>query len=50
MAAVVVSFEIRRRGFTAQIAIDALIVDIELARYVFSVFVRDVGHGFSLKK
>ena len=49
MAAVVVSFEIGRRGFTAQIAIDALIIDIEFARYVFGVFVRGVGHGFSQK-
>src|SRR6266513_3530345 len=49
MAAVVVPLEIGRRGFTAQIAIDALIIDIEFARYVFSVFVRYIGHGFSLK-
>jgi hypothetical protein len=49
MAAVVVSFEIGRRGFTAQIAIDALIIDIEFARYVFGVFVCGIGHGFSRK-
>jgi hypothetical protein len=46
MAAVVVPFEIGRRGFAAQIAIDALIIDIEFARYVFGVFVRNIGHGF----
>jgi hypothetical protein len=26
-----------------------LIIDVELARYVFGVFVRGIGHGFSLK-
>jgi hypothetical protein len=50
MAAVVVPFEIGRRSFAAQIAVDALIIDIEFARYVFGVFVRDVGHGFFPKK
>jgi hypothetical protein len=45
MAAVVVPFEIGGRGFTAQIAIDALIIDVELAWYVFGVFVRDISHG-----
>src|SRR4029077_6806073 len=44
MTAVVVPFEIGRRGFPAQIAIDALIIDVEFARYVFGVFVRSVGH------
>jgi hypothetical protein len=45
MAAVVVPLEIGRRGFAAQIAVDALIIDIEFARYVFGVFVRGIGHG-----
>ena len=39
-------FEIGRRGFAAQIAVDALIIDIEFARYVFGVFVCGIGHGF----
>jgi hypothetical protein len=43
---VIVPFEIGRRGFTAQIAIDALVIDVEFAWYVFGVFVCDVGHGF----
>src|SRR5437588_10537300 len=47
VAAVVVAFEIGRGGFAAQIAVDALIVDIEFSRYVLGVFVRSVGHGFS---
>jgi hypothetical protein len=49
VAAVVVPLEIGRRGFAAQIAIDALIIDIEFARYVFGVFVRGIGHGFACK-
>ena len=49
VAAVVVPLEIGRRGFAAQIAIDALIIDIEFAWYVFGVFVRDIGHGFPRK-
>jgi hypothetical protein len=49
MAAVVVPFEIGGRGFTAQIAVDALIIDVKFARYVFGVFVCGIGHGFSLK-
>jgi hypothetical protein len=49
MAAVIVSFEIGRRGFAAQIAVDALIIYVEFARYVFGVFVCGIGHGFFLK-
>jgi hypothetical protein len=49
MAAIVVPLEIGGRGFTAQIAIDALIVDVEFTRHVFGVFVCDVGHGFPRK-
>jgi hypothetical protein len=47
MAAVIVPFEIGGRGLPAQIAIDALIIDVEFARYVFGVFVRGISHGFS---
>jgi hypothetical protein len=49
MAAVIVSFEIGGRSFPAQIAVDALIIDVKFARYVLGVFVRGVGHGFSVK-
>ncbi|HEU5245882.1 MAG TPA: hypothetical protein VFU09_02215 [Candidatus Udaeobacter sp.] len=49
MAPVIVPFEIGGRGFAAQVAIDALIIDVEFAWYVFGVFVRDIGHGFFLK-
>jgi hypothetical protein len=40
MTAVIVPFEIGGRGFAAQIAVDALIIDVEFARYVLGVFVR----------
>jgi hypothetical protein len=46
MPAVIVPFEIGRSSLAAQIAVDALIIDIEFARYVFGVFVRGVGHVF----
>jgi hypothetical protein len=49
MAAVIVSFEIGGRGFAAQIAVDALIIDVKFAGDVFGVFVRGIGHGFSVK-
>jgi hypothetical protein len=49
VAAIVVALEIGRRSFAAQIAVDALIIDIEFAFYVFGVFVRGVGHSFSGK-
>jgi hypothetical protein len=44
MTTVVVPFKIGRGGLTAQIAVDALIIDIEFARYVLGIFVRCVGH------
>jgi len=46
VAAVVIPLEVCRGGFAAQITIDALIIDIEFARYVLGIFVRGVGHVF----
>jgi hypothetical protein len=46
VAAIIIPFEIRGRGFAAQIAVDTLIIDVEFARYVLGVFVRGVGHVF----
>src|SRR5438132_66135 len=40
MAAVIVALEIGGCGFTAQIAVDALIIDVEFSRYVFGLFIR----------
>ena len=47
MAAVVVAFEIGRGGFTAEVAIDALVVHVEFSGDVFWVFVSGVGPEFS---
>ena len=47
---VIVSFEIGWRSFAAQIAIDALIIDIKLPRDIFSVFVSGIGHIFSVNR
>jgi hypothetical protein len=46
MTPVVVAFETGGCRFAAQIAVDALIIDIEWPRYVLGVFVCDVGHSF----
>jgi hypothetical protein len=49
MTAVIVSLEIGGRCFAAQIAVDALVIDVEFTRYVFGVFVCGIGHDFSRK-
>jgi hypothetical protein len=46
VATVVIPLEVCRGGFAAQITVDALIIDIEFARYVLGIFVRCVGHVF----
>ena len=47
---VVVAFETGGGRFAAQIAVDALIIDVECSRCVFSVFVCDVRHSFLREK
>ena len=49
MAAVIVPLEVGGRCFAAQIAVDALVIDVEFTGYVFGVFVCSIGHGFSRK-
>jgi hypothetical protein len=44
MAAVVVSLEIRGCGFAAEIAVDALVIDVEFPLYVLGIFVCDISH------
>jgi hypothetical protein len=44
VAAVIVAFKIGGSGLAAQIAVDALIIDVKFAGYVLGVFVRCVGH------
>jgi len=46
VAAIIIPFEIRGGRLAAQVAVDALIIDVEFARYVLGVFVRGVGHVF----
>src|SRR5438067_2134032 len=45
VAPVIIPCKILRRGFTTQVAIDALIVDVVLARHVFRVSVRNISHN-----
>jgi hypothetical protein len=49
MPAVVVALEVCGRSFAAEIAIDALIIDVEFPVDVLRVFVCCVGHIFPLK-
>src|SRR5207302_4395737 len=44
VTAVVIALEIRGRSFPAQIAVDALLIDIEFAGGVLRIFVGGVGH------
>ena len=48
ITAVIVPFEIVRRGFAAQIAIDALIVDEEFSARIFGIFICYISHKKNL--
>jgi hypothetical protein len=49
-AAFLVAFEVVRRRFPAEIAVNALIVHVEFARGIYRIFVRFISHSqFSLK-
>jgi hypothetical protein len=48
VAAIIIPFEIRGGGLAAQVAVDALIIDVEFAWYVLGVFVRGISHDLSL--
>ena len=50
VSAVVVPLEIGGGGFAAQIAVDALFIDVEFAGCVLGIFVGDVGHDFTLRE
>jgi len=49
MAPVVIALKIGGRSFTAQITIDALIIDVEFSLYIFWIFIRRVGHILATK-
>jgi hypothetical protein len=44
VAAVVAAREISGCGFPAQVAVNALVIDVKLSGHVFRVFTRNVGH------
>jgi hypothetical protein len=44
MPTIIVATEVRGRGFTAKIAIDALVIDIEFSIYIFRIFICGIGH------
>ena len=46
MSTVVVTSKFGRRRFTAQIAVDTLVVDVKLAYYVLCIFICNVCHRF----
>src|ERR1700756_2397456 len=47
VAAVVAAREINGSGFPAQVAVNALVIDVKLSGHVFRAFIRNVGHRFS---
>ena len=50
MSTIIVTTEVRGRGFTAKIAVDALVIDVELSLYILGVFICGVGHFFKAGK
>jgi hypothetical protein len=48
VAAIVAAREISGGGFPAQVAVNALVIDVKLSGDVFRVFIRNVGHRFYL--
>ena len=50
MPTIIVTTEVRRCGFAAKIAVDALVIDIELSIYIFGIFICGVGHYLKLVK
>jgi hypothetical protein len=47
---IIVATEVRGRGLTAKIAVDALVIDVELSLYILRVFICGVGHFFKAGK
>ena len=50
MSTIVVTTEVRGRGFTAKIAVYALVVDVELSFDILGIFICGVGHFLKLVK
>ena len=50
MPAIIIATEVRGRGLTAKIAVDALVIDVELSIYIFGIFISGVRHFLKLVK
>jgi hypothetical protein len=50
MSTIIVTTKVRGGGFTAKIAVDALVIDVELSLYILGVFICGVGHFFKAGK
>ena len=50
MPTIIVTTEVRGGGFTTKIAVDALIVDVELSFDILGIFICGVGHFLKLVK
>jgi hypothetical protein len=50
MSAIIIATEVRGRGLTAKIAVDALVVDVELSFDILGIFICGVGHYLKLVK
>jgi hypothetical protein len=50
MATIIITTKVRRRGFAAKVAVDALVIDVELSIYIFGIFISGVGHFLKLVK
>ena len=50
MSTIVVTTEVRGRGFTAKIAVYALVIDVELSFDILGIFICGVGHFLKLVK
>ena len=46
VTAIVIALKIRGRSLPAQIAVDALLIDVEFAGGIFRIFVGNIGHNF----
>jgi len=50
MPAIIVATEVRGRCLTAKIAIDALVIDVELSFNILGIFICGIGHFLLLVK
>jgi hypothetical protein len=46
VAAIIAAREVGWGGFTAQVAVNALLIDVKLSGHVFRIFIFNICHGF----